>query len=124
VRSDDQAKRSPHATDLLDRDGIGERIEARSALVLGKRNAKPAHLAETPDDIDRKAPRPLVLVDDGRHLVGHEVADRVAEENVLRGEVEVHDPEPITTLRRRVSAPPEPVLAFADASAGTRRRPR
>ena len=38
----------------------------------------------------------LVLVDDRCDLRQHEVPDRVAQEDVLRGEVEVHRPERTT----------------------------
>ena len=45
------------------------------------------------DDLGREAPVALVLVDDRRDLGDHEVADRVAQQDVLGREVEVHDPE-------------------------------
>ena len=40
----------------------------------------------------RESVGPLVLVDDGRDLGLHEVADGVAEEDVLGREIEVHRP--------------------------------
>ena len=90
VGGDDQAERAPHPADLLDGDRIGQRVEAGPALVLGDRDAEPAELADPPDDLDREASRALVLVDDRRDLGEHEVADRVAQEDVFRGEIEVH----------------------------------
>ena len=107
VRRDDQPERAPDPADLLDRDGVGQRVEPGPALVLGDRDAEPAELADAPDDLGREAPRALVLVDDRRDLGHHEVADGVAQEDVLRREVEVHPPERTT----RHSAPRTPVLA-------------
>ena len=51
---------------------------------------EPAQLADPADDLGREAPGALVLVDERRDLGGHEVADRVAQEDVLGREVEVH----------------------------------
>ena len=68
VRRDDQPERSPHAADLLDGDGVGQRVEPGAALVLGDRDAQPAELADPPDDLGREAPLALVLVDDRRDL--------------------------------------------------------
>ena len=68
VRRDDQPERAPDPADLLDRDGVGERVEAGAALVLGDRDAEPAELADAPDDLGREAPLALVLVDDRRDL--------------------------------------------------------
>ena len=67
---------------------------------------EPAELADAADDLGREASLALVLVDDRRDLGEHEVADRVAQEDVLRGEVEVHDPErtPDSTSRTPVLA--------------------
>ena len=76
VGRDDQPERAPHAADLLDRDRVGQGVHAGPALVLGNRDAEPAHLAESADDVDREAVLPLVLVDDRRDLLLHEVADR------------------------------------------------
>ena len=77
------------------------------ALVLGDRDAEPAHLAEPPDDLDRELVLPLVLLDDRRDLLLHEVADRRSEQLVLRGEVQVHRRERTSgpALHRRRSEP-------------------
>ena len=96
---DDQPERAPDAPDLLDRDRVGQRVEAGAALVLGDRDAEPAHLAEAPDDVDREAPLALVLVDDRRDLLDHEVADRRAQQGMLGGEVEVHAASVAPALR-------------------------
>ena len=100
VRRDDQPERAPDPADLLDRDRVGERVEPGAALVLGDRDAEPAELADAPDDLGREAALALVLLDDRRDLGRHEVADRVAQQRVLRREVEVHRPEPITAACR------------------------
>ena len=84
VRRDDQPERAPDAADLLDRDGVGQRVEPGAALVLRDRDAEPADLADALDDLGREAALTLVLVDDRRDLGEHEVADRVAQEDVLR----------------------------------------
>ena len=118
VGRDDEPERAPDAADLLDRDGIGERVEAGAALVLGDRDAEPAQLADAPDDLDREATLALVLLDDRRDLGDHEVADRVAQQRVLRRQVQVHGREPTSHVPARPdSASRAPVLAFADARA-------
>ena len=104
VRRDDQPERAPDAPDLLDRDRVGERVHAGAALVLGDRDAEPAHLAEPPDDLDRELVLALVLLDDRRDLLLHEVADRRPEQLVLRGEVQVHRPERTKGLHATAAA--------------------
>jgi hypothetical protein len=111
MRGDDQAQRAPDAADLLDRDGVGQGVEAGPALVLGDRDAEPAEFTDAADDLGREPALALVLVDVGRYLCRHEVADGFAEQRVLLGEVEVHRPEP--TIGRNV--PRAPVLAFGHA---------
>ena len=123
VRRDDQPERAPDAPDLLDRDGVGERVEAGSALVLGDRDAEPAQLADAPHDLDREAPLALVLLDDRRDLGEHEVADRVAQERVLGREVEVHRRERTSHGRTRPDSASAPVLAFAMPEPPRRSRP-
>ena len=90
VGRDDQPERSPDAADLLDGDGVGERVEPGAALVLGDRDAQPAELADAADDLDREPSLALVLVDDRCDLGQHEVADGVAQQGVFGREVEVH----------------------------------
>ena len=87
---DDQAERAPDAADLLDGDRVCQRVEARPALVFGERDPEPAERTEPVDDPARETSRLLVLVDLRRDLADHEIPDRLAEEGVLRGEVEVH----------------------------------
>jgi hypothetical protein len=100
VGRDDDPERAPDPADLLDGDRVGEIVEAGATLVLGDRDAKPAHLAEALHDLGREAVRLLVLLDDRRDLLRHEVADRLAEEPVLRREVEVHGPSlPAATVQ-------------------------
>ena len=100
MRRHDEPERAPDPPDLLDRDRVGERVEAGPALVLGDRDAEPAELADPADDLGRKPSRSLVLVDDRRHLGDHEVADRVTQEDMLRREVEVHRRERTTGTAR------------------------
>ena len=97
----DQPERAPHPSELLDRDRIGERVEPGAAFVLRDRDPQPAELADPAHDLGREAPLALVLIDDRGDLGEHEVADRLAEQRVLRGEVEVHDPE--RTIGQRFS---------------------
>ena len=86
----DQAEAAPDPADLLDRDGVGQRVEPGAAFLLRERDAQPAHRAQAVDDRTREAPRLLVLVDDRSDLGHHEIADGFAQERVLRREVEVH----------------------------------
>ena len=136
VGGDDQPERAPDAADLLDRDRVGERVEPGAALVLRDRDAEPAHLAEAADDLDREATLALVLVDDRRDLLDHEVADRRAQQGVLWREVEVHWPSVAPALRRggpsaslpkwpgrtpRHPSPSPSALPLSPAVMGTRR---
>ena len=100
VGRDDQPERAPYPADLLDRDGVRERVEPGPALVLGDRDAEPAELADAPHDLGREAPLALVLVDHRRDLGQHEVADRVAQEGMLGRQVEVH-PASVASGQRR-----------------------
>ena len=93
VGGDDEPEAAPDPADLLDRDRVGQRIEAGAALVLGDRDAEPAHRAEAVHDRPREAARLLVFVDDRCDLADHEVADGLTQEPMLRGEVEVHGPQ-------------------------------
>ena len=52
VGGDDEPERAPDPADLLDRDRVGQGVEAGPALVLGDRDAEPAELAEPADDLD------------------------------------------------------------------------
>ena len=90
VRGHDQPERAPDAADLLDRDGVGEGVEPGPALVLGDRDAQPAHLAEPLDDLDWEAALAFVLIDDRSDLALHEVTDRRSKESVLGGKVKIH----------------------------------
>ena len=93
---DDQPERTPDAADLLDRDRVGQGVEAGPALVLGDRDAQPAELADPPHDVGREASLALVLLDDRRDLGLHEVADGVTQQRVLRGRSRSIGAEPIT----------------------------
>ena len=79
----DQAQGAPDPADLLDRDRVGEGVHPGSALILRDRDAEPAELADPLHDRGRKAPRPLVLVDDPSDLADHELPDRIAQELVF-----------------------------------------
>ena len=92
VGGDDEAERTPHPADLLDGDRVGERVEPGASLVLGDRDAEPAHLAEPLHDLAREPSLPLVSLDLRRDLGRHELPDGVAQERVLRGQIEVHRP--------------------------------
>ena len=90
VSRDDEPKRTPDPTDLLDGNRVGQGVQAGPTFILRDRDPKPAELADPPNDLARKAPLTLVLVDDRRDLPDHEVADRVAQQLVLGGEIQVH----------------------------------
>ena len=63
VRGDDDRQAAPHPGQLLDRDGVGERVQTGAALFLGKRDAQEAHLAELGNDVTRKTTVCFELVD-------------------------------------------------------------
>jgi len=84
VRGDDDRQRAPDAGQLLDGDGIGQRVQAGTTLLFGKWDAEQPHLAQLGDDVGRKSAILLVLVDLGLDLTGKEIADRSAEQFVLR----------------------------------------
>ena len=65
VRRDDDAERAPDAGELLDGDGVGERVEPGAALVLGIGMPRRPIGPSIADDIAGEAALMLVLVDDG-----------------------------------------------------------
>ena len=76
--------------ELLHGDGIGERVQARPALILGIRHAKEAHRSKHRHDIAGEAALMLMLIDDGLRLAPREVAHRLAQQDMLRGKVKIH----------------------------------
>jgi len=72
-----------HAGELLDSDGICQRVEAGAALLFGEGDAEPAHLAEAADHVTGEAPLALVRLDHRLDLARGEIADRAAQQLML-----------------------------------------
>ena len=83
----------PHTRrQLLDRDGVGERVEAGAALLLGKRDAEHAHLAQLGHDLGREAALFLVLLDDRLDFLG--AGSRESCDGAARARAKESDPRP------------------------------
>ena len=67
-----------------------ERVGAGAAVLLGNRHAHQAELGELGDELVREALLAVELLGDRCDALERELADRVAEELVLRLKVEVH----------------------------------
>ena len=90
VRRDGDRDRRIDARQLLDRDRVRERVGARAAVLLRDRHAHQPELGELGHQLVREAFLAVELLGDGRDLLQRELAHRVAQQLVLRFEVEVH----------------------------------
>src|SRR5689334_15290721 len=78
------------ARQLLDCDRVRERVGAAAAVLLGDGHPHQPELGQLGDELVRKALRPVELLRDRRHALERELPDGVAQELVLRLQVEVH----------------------------------
>ena len=90
VRAQRDRHRRVHARELLDRDRVGQRVAAASAVLLRERDAHQPELPELLDDRVRERLRAVQLLRDRSHLPLGEVAHRAADQLVVVGEIEVH----------------------------------
>ena len=105
------------ARELLDRDGVGERVGAGTPVLLRERDPHPAELAQLADDLVRERLGAVELGRDRGDLALGEVADGVAKRLVLLGQVEDHCAS--VPLRAQSGEPPgspepPPPVRFAD----------
>ena len=77
--------------DFADGEGVGERVAAAPAVLLGEGDAHEAQLAEPADDVVGEALFLVELLRDRGDLALGEVAHGALDEPVLVGEVEVHE---------------------------------
>ena len=108
---------------LLDRERVGERVAAPAAVLLGERDPHQAELAHLRDQLVGERLRAVELLGDGRDLVAGEVADGVAQQPLLVGELEVHAAAQTTRLRRRATPPARRGPYSVYASRAVRRCP-
>ena len=90
VRGDRDRHGGVDPRQLLDRDGVGERVAPRATVLLRDGDAHEAELGQLGDDLVREAVLAVELLCDGRDPLLGERADGVAQELVLVREVEVH----------------------------------
>jgi len=76
--------------ELLDRKRIGDRVGAAAAVLLGKRDAHQPELAHLRDQLVWERLRPVELLGDRPDLLAGEIADGVAQQPLLVGQIEVH----------------------------------
>ena len=92
VRGDGDRERGVDARELLDGQGVGQRVGAGAAVVLG--DGMPSRPSSPPAAARRAGSAGAVeLLGDRGDLAFGELADGVAEQTVLVGEVEVHAPD-------------------------------
>ena len=75
---------------LLDRDRVRQRVGARAAVLLGDRHAHQPELGQLGDELVREPLLAVELFGDGCDTLERELPHRVADQLVLRLEVEVH----------------------------------
>jgi hypothetical protein len=83
MRADDDPDAATRPAELLDSDGVGERVQPGPADLLGVRDAEEAEVGGLADDLVRELPLPLELVGDRRDAPIGEVAHRAADLFVL-----------------------------------------
>ena len=93
VRGDGDRDRRVDARQLLDADRVRERVRARTAVLLGDRHAHQPEPGELLDDLVREPLLAIELLGHRLDLLDREAPHRLAEELVLRLEVEVHGAE-------------------------------
>ena len=75
---------------LLDRQRVGERVGAAAAVLLGEGDAHQPELAHLRDELVGEGLGAVELLGDRRDLLAGEVADGVAQQPLLVGQLEVH----------------------------------
>ncbi len=90
MRAHDDPDRAAHPRELLDGDGVRERVETRAADLLGIGNAEQAQRGSLADDLHRELALPLEVVGDRGDPLRREVAHGATDLLVLRREGEVH----------------------------------
>jgi hypothetical protein len=78
------------ACELLDRDGVGDRVSARAAVPLGHRKPHQPELAQVRHELVGKASAQVELRGERLDALPCERSDRVADQLLLGSEVEVH----------------------------------
>ncbi len=94
-RIGDRDDRGDHPVDpgqLLADDPVGHHVHEGAAVLLGDHRRDVAERDELLDQLDRVAPLPLVLLDEGLDLLLGEAANRGADLTLLGREVEIHHP--------------------------------
>ena len=77
------------ARDFLNHQRVGDRVRRRAAVFFRDEHAAAAEFAEAADFGFGDAP-PVVLAENRTHLRFHELADGVADEELIAGEREIH----------------------------------
>ena len=91
-----------HARELLDRERVGERVAAATAVLLGEGDPHQVQRAELADDLVGEGLRAVELLGDRRDLALGELADGAADQLVIGREVEVHGGHSPQTATRKL----------------------
>jgi hypothetical protein len=78
------------AGNFFEHEDVGDGVEAGAAPFFGEKHAAAAECAEFVDGVERKVVGAFPVFDVGADFGVHEVADSVADEEVVIGEGEVH----------------------------------
>ena len=90
VDGDQRAERGLAALDLLADERLGDEVEAGAAVLLGNDDSEQPQLGHALDHADVEVVVDVVLDRVRQHALVHEVANRVLDEALLVGELEVH----------------------------------
>ena len=119
VGGDDEPERAPDAADLLDRDRVGEGVEAGAALVLGDRDAEPAELADAATmSVGKRRSRSCSSTTGATSV---SMKSRIVSRSRACSAGRSRSTRPSLPPPR---APRSPVLAFPDDARAERRAPR
>ena len=105
VRRDRDRDRRVDPRQLLDRDRVRERVGAAAAVLLGDRHPHQPELGQLGDELVREALLAVELLGDRRDPLERELPHRVADQLVLRSEIEVHLEVDASQTRPRLGSP-------------------
>src|SRR3954454_6778519 len=101
VHRDQRAERRLAALDLLARERLRHVVEARAAVLLRQDDAEDPELRHALDQLEVELVVDVVLHCDRQDALVHELADRVLDQPLLVGQLEIHRRQPICTAPRR-----------------------
>ena len=111
---DERAERGLAALDLLAREGLGDEVEPCAAVLLRDDHAEDAELGHPLDQLDVEVVVDVVLYRDGEHSLVDERPDRLLDQTLLVGQLEVHGQRLVPPSKAREKRPSGPAATMAE----------